>query len=397
MRILFFHRAPVAIGGGSNQYVLDILPRLRAAGHEVALVHARGKEGTFSGTGYLFDALAAPCRPSPIDRARIDAILEDFQPDILQLHRVDNYHLDEFLRKKAPVLRFVHNHEAYCSGGEMGWKFPFRPCSLPHGRTCLARHYLNGCGHANPVLNLIRYRNSAGMLEALRSADAVQTLSAEVRDNLLRNGIPAERMVQLPPPVPAPPFRSGPRPPDRRRYILHVGGLLSKKGIWIAIRTLRALPPDVDLVFAGGGGEYGKVEEHIRRRGLGKRVRIFPTLSPEEWAKLYSEAEFVIMPCMWNEPLGLGAMRANAYGKPVIAFDVRGVADWLRDGVNGVLVPWTRRNDFQGAVLRLLEDREALSRLGASARAHWEKHHRIENHLAALVTHYENCLKCRAK
>jgi len=393
VRILFFHRVPVAVGGGSNQYVLDILPRLRAAGHEVALAHARGAVGGFSGTGYLFDAIVEPSPLRPIDLARLDAILEDFRPDIIQLHKVDNYYLDPILRKRAPLLRFVHNHEPYCSGGEMGWKVPFRPCSQVHGRACLLHHFLHGCGSANPVRNLLRYKHASQMLAALRAADAVQTLSAEVRRNLLRNGLPAERVVQLPPPVPAPPFRASPLIPGRRRFILHVGGLLSKKGIWIAIRTLRALPNDCDLVFAGGGSEHARVEEYIRSRGLGSRIRVFPTLSPQEWARLYHECEFVIMPCLWNEPLGLGAMRANAYGKPVVAFDVHGVADWLRDGINGLLVPWTKRDHFQEAVCGLLADPALLARLSASSRAHWEKYHRIEKHLEALVAHYESFLK----
>jgi hypothetical protein len=41
MRVLFFNRSALPIGGGMNRLAIDTARRLRGAGHEVALVHAR--------------------------------------------------------------------------------------------------------------------------------------------------------------------------------------------------------------------------------------------------------------------------------------------------------------------------------------------------------------------
>jgi glycosyltransferase involved in cell wall biosynthesis len=389
MRILFFHLTPAPTGGSANQYVFDILPRIREAGHAIALVHARDTPSQFRGTGYIYDELK---EPRPVDKkaaARLRAIVEDFAPDLIQFHHVPNYFLDGMLQHEFPLVRFVHTHTPYCSGQTMTWRLPLRACAKAHGRACLVRHVFRGCGALNPMENWMRYQGVSQFLGALRKCAAVQTLTQSVQENLVRNGVPEERIQLLPTPVPPPLGKAPERGTSKRRVVLHVGGLISRKGIWVAIRTLRALPSDCDLVFAGGGPDHAVIERHIKSRGLGDRVRVFAQPSLEEWGTLYGQADLVILPCLWNEPLGLPAIRAMAYGKPVVAYRTGGLPDWLVDGENGVLVPLEKRNEFQNAVAHLLNHPEELARLGKQAQKMWAENHRMEAHLAALLEGYE--------
>ncbi len=392
MKILFFHKTPSGTGGGASQYVMDILPRIRAEGHSVALVHSRDTPSEFRGTGYLFEEINEARVLNEKARARLEAIVEDFVPDLVQMHQVPNHHIDSFLHGKVPVFRFIHHHQNYCSGENMTWKLPLQICGKAHGRTCLLRHIASRCGSRNPAVNIMRFRRVGQRLEILRRATRIQTLSPQIRDNLLLNGIPPDKIEVLPAPV-AEPLPLPPAAFQGRRMVLHVGGLMSKKGIWVAIRTLREMPDDCDLVFAGGGEDLPRVEEHVRRRGLGGRIRIFPHVSEVEWAKLYHRCELVIMPCLWNEPLGLAALRATAYRKPVAAIAAGGISTWLEDGINGILLPLAQRQQFPTAVGQLLRQPELLWKYGENARKMWEEKHRMESHLAALLASYQEVLK----
>lgn len=387
MRLLFFNRAAVPLGGGMNRLVIDTARRLRSAGHEVALVHARNG-GQFDGTGYIYDDLDYRILPSDAKALRLEAILEDFSPDVIQLHGVGNTLLDGWLSARVPTVRFVHNHDFYCSGQRLTLDRPHEPCQRAHGRWCCAMHVLRGCGSLNPAVNFLRYRAVRRSLRALYAVHGLQVLSASLHRQLIANGLPAERVMKLPPFAP-PPTAPGHETVAAHRSILHVGGLLGHKGVWMVVRMLRELPPDVQLIFAGGGREISMLESHVKRRGLGNRVRIVGEPTPEQWSLLYREATLVVMPVLWNEPLGLDGLSAMAHGKPVVAFDTEGIREWLTDGETGVCVEFGHRRLFRAAVCDLLNDRDRLLALGRQARRMWEQKFQPTRHLDALVASYE--------
>lgn len=374
--------------------VIDTVRRLRASGHEVALVHGR-RGGQLEGTGYIYDDLDTRLLPRDRSALRLEAILEDFDPDVIQLHGVGNTLLDGWLAARKPTVRFIHNHQFYCSGKQLTLSRPAEACRSAHGRYCAASHWLRGCGSMNPAINFVRYRAVSRSLSALRALHGVQAMSETVRRQLLANGVPEERVISLPPYAP-PPTGARQEGYSSVRTILHVGGLLGQKGVWMVVRMLRELPKDVQLVFAGGGGEREMLEAHVRRRGLGSHVRIVGEPTPEQWSLLYREATLVVMPVLWNEPLGLDGLGAMAYGKPVVAFQTEGIRQWLTDGETGVVVPFGERRSFRDAVNSLLQDRQRLHAMGRRAKEVWREKFRPENHLAALVAHYEMLQKGRA-
>src|ERR1700754_2540567 len=103
MKILFFNGWAAPIGGGMNQYVLDVTARLQDVGETIALVHSREPRSEFRGTGYILDGLESTQSAPIFFRKRLEAILEDFQPDIVQLHGVHNPWLDETLPQFCPT------------------------------------------------------------------------------------------------------------------------------------------------------------------------------------------------------------------------------------------------------------------------------------------------------
>lgn len=387
MRLLFFNRSAVPLGGGMNRLVIDTARRLRSMGHEVALVHARNG-GQFDGIGYIYDDLDFRILPSDANALRLEAILEDFSPDVIQLHGVGNTLLDGWLSARVPTVRFVHNHDFYCSGQRLTLDRPHESCQRSHGRACCTFHVLRGCGSLNPVVNFLRYRAVGRSLRALHKVHGLQVFSTLLQRQLIANGLPNERVVRLPPYAP-PPTAHSHEAISSHRSILHVGGLLGHKGVWMVVRMLRELPPDVQLIFAGGGREISMLESHVRRRGLGNRVRVVGEPTPEQWSLLYREATLVVMPVLWNEPLGLDGLSAMAHGKPVVAFETEGIREWLTDGETGVCVEFGRRRVFREAVCDLLNDRERLLSLGRRAREVWEKRFQPSQHLEALVACYE--------
>ncbi|PWU08599.1 MAG: hypothetical protein C5B47_04470 [Verrucomicrobia bacterium] len=387
MRILFFNHSASPTGGGMNQYVLDVIARLRAANETVALVHSREPHSEYGGTGYILDGLQSSKTDIPFFQQRLEAILEDFQPDIVQLHGVWNPWLDEILPQLCPTVRFIHNHEFYCSGGNMTTVRPFRPCECAHAFHCLIAHRLQGCGSYNPWHDLSQHRRVTQRLKNLQHLHGIQVATQTLAQNLRRNGVPESKITLLPL-YAAEPRPGIPDPDPQRRTLLHVGGLLRKKGIWLMIRMLRSLPNDVEIVFAGAGPEQTTLERHVRARGLSNRIRILGDPLPDQWYQLYSTATLIILPNLWNEPLGFCALQALAYGKVVVTFRVGGTSEWIDDGFNGITIPFGETHQFQEAVLQLLTDSEKLRTMGKNAKKIWENRFHPDKHLARLRAFY---------
>ena len=67
-----------------------------------------------------------------------------------------------------------------------------------------------------------------------------------------------------------------------------------------------------------------------------------------------------------HEGLPRVVMEAMAAAKPVVATDVRGSRDLVRNGKSGLLVPLERPDLLAEALLRLLEDRAMARRMGTA-------------------------------
>ena len=73
-----------------------------------------------------------------------------------------------------------------------------------------------------------------------------------------------------------------------------------------------------------------------------------------------------------------------AHRKPVVAFAVGGIPEWLVDGETGYLVPRCDTRAMAAAIDRLLADPALAARLGQAGHARLETHFSQAAHLNAL-------------
>ncbi len=392
MRILLFNENAGGTGGGRNQYVADVAVRLREAGQQVGLVHSRNSNARFKGTGYVFDYLGYGAGSSPEIAARLDAILSDFRPDVIQLHGMENIALQRQLQATAPVVRFVHNHTFYCSGGAMTHELPRRICTSKHAAACLACHYVNRCGSLNPLANIIAYRKVGSLLESLHELDGIQVASEVILENLVNNGIARDSITFLPLYAPEPEAlrRRNLRP--ARRLVLHPGGLVPNKGVWMLLRIVKKLPDDVELVFVGDGSDRARVEAYVHSHNLKERVRVMGALEGHELSELFHQSMIVLFPSRWNEPVGLCGIQAMAHGKPVIAYDTGGVRSWLVDRTNGRIVCFNREREFLKVLKKLLQRPGYAKQMGKAGKKLWEQTFRPALHIENLLAQYDQVI-----
>jgi len=83
------------------------------------------------------------------------------------------------------------------------------------------------------------------------------------------------------------------------------------------------------------------------------------------------------------------AMEAAAAGLPVVASAHGGVAEVVRDGETGLLVPPGDASALAAAVRVLADDPELAARMGEAGRRRVEEHFGVERMLAELQDLYD--------
>ena len=188
-----------------------------------------------------------------------------------------------------------------------------------------------------------RYRVPRAWIKWLaRRAAALVTVSASLREGLLRLGVAPDSVLVLRNGVDLELFRPYDRATTRRelgvqrRMLLSVGHLLEDKGHQLAIQALAALP-EVELVIAGDGPQRAQLQSLARRCGVADRVRWVGTLRQPELARYYSAADATVLASRL-EGMPNVILESLACGTPVIASAVGGIPEVLNAPAAGTLL-----------------------------------------------------------
>lgn len=102
------------------------------------------------------------------------------------------------------------------------------------------------------------------------------------------------------------------------------------------------------------------------------QVEKYPFVTKKDWyidiPNEYATSDIVVVPSIWAEPFGLGALEAMSCSTAVIASKIGGLTDFIDDGKTGVLVPPGNPTELASKLDVLLDDEKYRQRLGDSAR-----------------------------
>jgi glycosyltransferase involved in cell wall biosynthesis len=246
----------------------------------------------------------------------------------------------------------------------------------PSQRRRLVLH-LTGVGYAgtapSPATRAIHETSLAVASRLLRRADTA--LFAENPDDargLIKGPIDPDRVTILGGAGIDPgAFRPTPLPDTFR--IGFVGRIVWTKGVDVLVdahRILRGRGIAADLALCGwpdagnhGAVSAGQLAAWVREPGIAHLGRV------SDIAGFWTGMSVAVVPSRGGEGMPRAMLEAAGCGRPLIVTDVPGCRHFVRDGVEGIVVPPGDAAAVAGAVERLYRDRELARRLGAASRA----------------------------
>ena len=350
--------------GGAELQMLALRDGLRRRGHSVRLFTSDAEltpgfdllaDRSCRGRADIVQVLTQTANLSAFRQLRRE--LAEHPPDLVHI-RMFLWQLSPLilpLLANVPVLFQAAVYKAICPNGLK---------LLPDGRSCEVRAGLvcrsSGCvapkTWASTMVQLAMVRRWRGAI------DVSAALSRRMADLFQRDGW--GEMTVLPNGVDEAPMRPPLEGPPLAAY---AGRLSREKGIetlLAAFARVRQRLPGAELAIAGAG----PLEAVLRARGTGGGVRFLGHLPRPEMEAAFGRAWVQAVPSLWHEPFGNVSTEAMMRGTPVIASDVGGQSDIVRDGRTGYLVPPGDVEALADRLWRVLSNRDHAEELGSEGR-----------------------------
>ena len=261
-------------------------------------------------------------------KLQLSAALEDFRPDVIHAHTLGfDSELGAWLKKKLGIPLVVTTH-----GSDTA-----KP--LAQGQQALLK---NCCDQADAVVAV-----SSALTEKLRTCGTTARLETIINGFVLRD-VPDDSVRQ----------------PLRMIQVCH---LIPLKRVDVTIRAFAKLhkqQPDMELVIIGQGYLRPQLEALCQELGVSQKVRFLGQLPNERVFQELCQSAFFVMV---SKPEGFGIvyLEAMAAGCVTIGTEGEGIADVIRSGENGFLIPADDPDTLAGIITQCLADPEKAGLLAA--------------------------------
>ncbi len=378
--------------GGVVGHVRLVAPALAAAGHDVLVIHAGDlhDNDAVPPARLTIQAMPGDLRhtTAPRDRAaaeRVRRVLTDFGVDVAHIHACTNFHVEDAVRELVPTLKTIHTLDVCPSGTKFHYATG-AACRHDTGPWCVPRQaYLRCTQSKRPSVWWQGYQYATAVASRLRTYRHVVVASDFVKHLLARSGVDEDRVAVIPYFTTAPAGTTT----ASGRTILFVGRVTPEKGVDLLLDALAQIRDPWRLVVVGDGLALPRIRQRVERAGWCDRVTFRGWLNGPALAEAYREAAVVVVPSRWPEPFGIVGLEAMAHARPVVACDIGGIPEWLRDGEGGRRVPPGDPAAMAGAISALLDDSAEAARVAARGRARVEREFSAAVHLDRLIPLYE--------
>lgn len=391
--------------GGADKYFLNLSRALEEAGHEVAffsMVHPNNHPTPFSSyfvsrisfnEGGWLDKFKAPGRIiySLEAKRKFKKLVLDFKPDIIHIHNI--YHqispsiLDVAGKYKIPVVMHLHDYKLVCPNYQL----------FVNGKICEAckqrkyyKCFKKRCFKKSPAKSLLAtiemYFHHSILKIYKKHINCFIAPSVFIKNKIEEFGwLPSKIKVILNP------FSSNLKTgekgdlTEKEDYLLYFGRLSPEKGLEMLIKA--AAISNSRLKFAGSGQDEDRLKKIAEEYKVDAEFLGFK--SGEELRLLILKARAVVIPSLWYENMPLSLLEALSLGKIVIASNIGGMPEIIKNGENGLLFNPGDINDLSNKI-KLLDSLDFKTMENKAENS--VNHLTIDNNLNGVVSIYRELI-----
>jgi phosphatidylinositol alpha-mannosyltransferase len=176
--------------------------------------------------------------------------------------------------------------------------------------------------------------------------------------------------------------------------LLFLGRIDKRKGLEVILKALPRILKElgtVKLVVVGTGPELASAQALTNRLGIQQAVVFKGFVPREDLPRYYASCDTYISPAIGGEAQGIVLLEGMASGKAVIASNIAGYNETIRNGETGLLFPPGDAEALSRTVMTVLQNTDLRKRLERNGRQEsiansWQSvAQRIENYYYELL------------
>jgi glycosyltransferase involved in cell wall biosynthesis len=221
----------------------------------------------------------------------------------------------------------------------------------------------------------------------LENVEAIITVSENLRDQVLKFGIPPNKVTTIPNGIDTQAIL--PNRGKRENLIVFVGSLTEQKGILPLLEAFDSFHksrPKCHLMYIGDGKLEDLLRAQIREKQLEAHVSLKGSLPHAETICWISRARLLALPSI-DEGFGVVLLEAMACGTPCLGVNSGGVAEIIKPGC-GILLPDNKSETIDKALREFFNQPSRQQQYATAARQRVERHYHWPQIARDILTRY---------
>jgi glycosyltransferase involved in cell wall biosynthesis len=170
-----------------------------------------------------------------------------------------------------------------------------------------------------------------------------------------------------------------------------IGTIQYHKGVHVLVEAFRKIKTD-NIKLKIWGGDFGDrlyFEKIKKMAAKDKRIEMLGQYDFNDIEDVLGDIDVIVVPSIWYENAPLTITTSHAYGIPVIASDVGGMAEMVEDGVNGLTFKVGDASDLAKKISMFIEDSSLINKFSQNI----QYPIRLEEEVLNMQRLYEDLLK----
>lgn len=370
--------------GGAETYLATLISAQRDSGDEVRLLASDSRGGGtledypenlpyFESNPYIANGTSSSSqwRRAGLQLLNISAYrvakkaLAEFRPQVVHVHmylgQLSPAVLRPFTEGRIPLIHTSHNYRIACPKGDR--LLPDNSfCEHLAGAVCVKN--CSALSYVHMRARELIHEKPQDLFQAVIAPGSTMKRILEMEGFARVNQIPNASTFTR---------REFVSTRCQTKDVLYVGRLVSNKGVDFLIKAFRKVQnqfPHARLHIAGDGPARDSLEKLAGETLAAGSCRFYGTVDAEAVRKLQGQSRIQCVPSVWHENSPIVVYEALTAGIPIVASNIGGIPDLVRQGKDGILVTPASDEALAEALIALCSDDNKCLELSQSAYRH---------------------------